>query len=429
MNDLTQLERRFPLPTWQPAAFAVMLLLGLVGIWTVLADLDQVVIASGTVVPQGKVRVVQHLEGGIVTDILVREGERVTPGQVMVRLDLGSQGLNVEAIQVKLDGLVLQRARLMAHVANVDLHFPEAEATRQSALMEAERSAYAMRRREHESNVLMLRKQREERGLELEGLSANLTAAEKNLALLRQQQEIMQRLSKNNTVPRMQVLGVEREVEELLGTISSIEVGLPLAEAALSAAEERVELEQHRFRSENAALLREVELEIAGQRELLQRALNQERRTVVSSPIEGLVKNLRVNTLGGVVGAGQPIVDLVPIEERLMIEARLPPEDIGHISVGQDVVVKITTYDYLRYGGLEGRVSHIAADSTADANGVHFFRLFVETDSNALGDGAHSLPISPGMEAQVDIQIGTRSVLSYLVQPVLKLRQEAFREP
>jgi len=429
MTGLGALYARFPLPSWQPLAWLVMALLTVVGVWAAQAQLNQMVIASGVVVPQGKVRVVQHLEGGIVTDILVREGEPVTAGQTLVRLNLGTQSLNAQEIQVRLDGLRLQRTRLLAHVANVDLHMPSAEVERQPALAEAERAAYSTRRREHESNLAILRKQRDERKLELKALATRLSAADKNLALLRQQQEIATRLSASNLIPRMQVLDIEREMEQLLGEIAALKVAKPLAKAVLEEAEERIEQEQRRFRSEAAALLREVELDIARQQELLERARKQERRTEVASPVDGIVKNLRVNTLDGVIGPGEPIVDLVPVDETLVIEAQLPPEDVGHVEVGQAAIIKISTYDYLRYGGLEGRVSHIAADSTVDAAGDHYFRIFIETERNHLQADGETFPISAGMEAQVDIQIGTRSVMAYLVQPVLKLRSEAFSEP
>ena len=151
-------------------------------------------------------------------------------------------------------------------------------------------------------------------------------------------------------------------------------------------------------------------------------------RAEILSPIDGIVQDMKINTIGGVVGPAEPIVEIVPSKERLVVEAQLSPSDIGHVAVGQPATVKISTYDFLTYGSLSGQIVNVSADSNADAEGNHFFRLIVETDSDRLQVGAQSYPISPGMQAQVDIELGQRSVLRYIIEPALKLRDEAFRD-
>ena len=171
-----------------------------------------------------------------------------------------------------------------------------------------------------------------------------------------------------------------------------------------------------------------MELEVGRQQELLTTARAQQQRSEVVSPIDGVVKRSRFNTIGGIVRPGDSIMEIVPSEDVLVVEARLSPVDVGHVAVGQPALVKISTFDYLRYGGLEGTIKHVAADSSADQSGQQFFKMIIETSTSRLEIGEQSYHIKPGMEALVDVKIGTRSALSYLIKPVLKLRHEAFRE-
>ena len=305
MTDLDLLLRRFPLPTWRFLALVVITIILVVSVWASQAKLDQIAIAQGVIVPQGKVRTVQHLEGGIVTGILVQDGDQVEAGAPLLKVDLASGGLRPAEIRAHLDGLRLQRARLMAHVANIDLTLPAEEATRQADLAKAERSAYTNRRREYETNLRMLQSQRDERKLEQEALRTRLATATRNLALQEEQLAMAQSLADKELLPRMQVLDRKRETEQLRGEIASMEVAIPLSRAVLAEAEARIQHERNRFVSEASTQLRDVESEIARNEEALKRAKEQEIRTAVLSPIDGIVQNLRVTTIGGVVGSGE----------------------------------------------------------------------------------------------------------------------------
>ena len=428
MKGLDRILTRFPVPSWQPLAWLTMVMLAGSATWASVAELDRVAVASGTVVPQGEVRVVQHLEGGIVTAIHVREGDAVTLGQPLIQLDLGSGGLNAEEIQVRLDGLELERSRLLSEYASLALSLPGAPSSRQPQLAEAERAAFLSRRRAHDSNLAVLREQTRQKELEVQSIESRLASLERNLEISRKQYEMAHRLGERQLVPEMRVLDLAREVEQIEGEISTLRIALPTAETAQSEAEERLINERHRFGKEAAERLREVELEIARRRELLERASHQAVRTEIVSPIDGVVQDMKINTIGGVVGPAEPIVEIVPSKERLVVEAQLSPSDIGQVVVGQPATVKITTYDFLTYGSLPGRIVNVSADSNTDAEGHHFFRLIVETDSDHLSVGEQRFPISPGMQAQVDIGLGRRSVLRYIVEPVLRLREEAFRD-
>lgn len=428
MSALDQTLKDFPRPSWRTAAWSVIGVMGAGLLWASMATLDRIALADGVVAPQGRVRAVQHLEGGIADKILVRDGDVVEAGQELLHIDLGAGGLNTDEIQVRLDALRLERARLLAETAQIDLHLPAEESARQPDLARAEAALYKSRRREYDSRLAMLRDQKSQRELEVQSISTRLDAARRRMVPLREQRDIAETLSAAKLMARSQALTLAREYETVEGEIRALEVGLPQAQAALAEARERELHERNRFRNEASERLRLVEAEVARQRELLNRADDQAHRTVLRSPISGVVKNLSVHTIGGVVRPGEPVLEIVPSDENLVLEAQLSPNDIGHVAVGQPVTIKIATYDYMTYGALDGWVSHIAADATIDDAGRHFFRLIIETDSDALHVGEDAYPISPGMTATADIKLGERSVFRYLIDPIAKLRDEAFRD-
>ncbi|MFZ9448678.1 MAG: HlyD family type I secretion periplasmic adaptor subunit, partial [Alphaproteobacteria bacterium] len=215
--------------------------------------------------------------------------------------------------------------------------------------------------------------------------------------------------------------------ERLDGELAVTMQQIPRAEAAIAEMRERIKEEQVKFQRQAYEELGRVEATIQRTRELLADAVGQRVRTEIRSPSDGVVKNVRYTTVGGVVRAGDPIMEVVPADDTLVVEARLNPVDRGYVREGQRAVVKVTAYDYVRYGALEGKVALIAADSTTENSGGVFFRVVVETQGH-LGEKPGDYPVVAGMQASVDIHTGARSVIDYLVRPVLKLRHEAFRE-
>ncbi len=205
-------------------------------------------------------------------------------------------------------------------------------------------------------------------------------------------------------------------------------MAVPRTRAALEGARERLKEERLKFQSSANSELGQIDQELARAREQLQQATRQADRTVITSPIDGVIKKLYINTLGGVVQPGEIIMEIVPSGQALLIEAKLDPKERGFIEEGLLALVKVSTYDFVRYGGLDGRVSQIAPDATVDEQGNSFYRVVIETDKNYLGASESEFPILPGMVASVDIKTGTQSVAEFLIRPVLKLRSEGFRE-
>jgi adhesin transport system membrane fusion protein len=428
VNRLDALVAKNPMPGWRVAALTVAGLIAVALIWGAFARLDEVSVAPGEVVPQGQVKTIQHLEGGIIQQINVAEGDTVTKDVPLVQLELGISGTNREELEVQNDGLALRRLRLVAEANGRPVEFPKEIAPRLRDVMASERDAYESRRRQFESSLAVLQSQTQQKTLDIRALDAKRAATEGNLKRARERLDISAGLLKSNLVPRTDHLQLEAEVENLAGQLLEIQAQIPKEREALSGLKEQERFADLKFRRDAADELGQVDLAIARNRELLTKATDQERRTVIRSPIDGVVKNLRYHTVGGVVRAGEPIMEIVPLDEKLIVETRLNPIDIGYVHTGQSAVVKITTYDFVRYGGLEGTVTTVAADTSLDRNGAAYYRVVVATDRSYLGDRPGVNPIAPGMQATVDIHTGSKSVLQYLVEPVVKLRHEAFRE-
>jgi membrane fusion protein, adhesin transport system len=428
MSRLEGLLVHHPLPTWRFAAWPIMALIATLLIWANFARLDQVAVATAEVVPQGKVKVIQHLEGGIIEHIYVAEGSAVRAGDPLVRLDLATSGVNRKELRARLDSALLHRARLLAESSGAALALPADAAARQPNVADAERQAYAARGHELASSLGVLKEQVHQRELEVQELDAKRKSATNNLALARERLKMSASLLQEGLTARMEHLRLQAEVESLEGELQELGPALPRARAAVAEAAQRLREGEVRFQREAREGLGETEQTIARVQELLAEATDQGVHAEIKSPIDGVVKKLRYNTIGGVMAPGEAIMDIVPTGAKLVIEAKLSPIDRGYVDAGQPALVKVSTYDFVRYGGLTGVVSQVAPDASIDKSGAPYFEVIVETDKAYLGDQAGKLPITPGMQATVDIHTGTRSVMEYLIKPVLKLRDEAFRE-
>lgn len=429
LRPLDAVIARHPIPTWRPLAWAIMILLGFLGFWASEAKLDTVAVAEGEVKPQGETRIVQHLEGGIIQELLVREGERVEKGQTLLRLDADTSSTNRDELLVRLDGLRLQRARFEAERSGSPLSLPDEIANARPLIAEAERQTYESSMTTLRGEITILENQERQKRQEIDELAVKRAALVKDRNLTRERYETSLPLLERKLVTRLEILDLEREMERLEGELKSLDASLPRARSALAEAQERRRSLIDTFRSDAASALSETELEIARNEQLLNRADRQAGRYDIRAPIEGVVNVLYFNTIGGVVRPGEPIIEIVPSRDKLIVEARVNPIDIGYIRPGMPATVKITTYDFIRYGSLKGEIITVAADiETDDATGAQFFPIIVETEETQLSSGEARYEIFPGMQATVDLHLGDKTVMEFLLQPVIKMRLEAFRE-
>lgn len=374
-------------------SFSVYLMLATVvaaGAWAATTRVDLVTRTEARVVPEGREQIISSLEGGLLRELLVHDGESVHTGQVLVRLDptrLASQQSEGEAKRL---ALLATQARLVAESRNEALIFP-AELDKQPDLQRTEREAYMDRRRV---------------------LAEAVSALEYSTMLLRRELQVAEMMASQGLMSEVEVMRLRRQISDL----------------RQAAAERR-----GRYRQEASTQLLQVQTELA---QLQQQQLARDdavRRTELTSPVDGIVKNIRARTTGGVVAAGAPILEIVPRGQRLLIEARIKPSDMGFVRIGQSAEIKLSAYDYNLYGGLKGVVETISPDALGDTernNGgpdATWFRALVRVEQSTLQGPEGALPVHPGMTGTAEIITGQRTVLAFVLRPLLKV-QEAFRE-
>ncbi|MDC0039091.1 HlyD family efflux transporter periplasmic adaptor subunit, partial [Gammaproteobacteria bacterium] len=551
--------KRYGTPVLPPMAIIVMVLLTSFGFWAHHAELDQIVTAMGKVAPRGEVKVIQHLEGGIIETFHVEEGDHVAINDPLVTLDLAGRGFNEQELQVRLNQRLLARARLEAEASGHVLRFAEGLVELRPTQVAAEKNAYQARAAELKSALSVLDRQKEQRIRKLSELEATRSSVEKSLdrrrlakarlegealgkkpvfpkaivarrpellkselaafdahqkelkgALLvikRQQEQrlskieelkasrdsfsrslefdrkelvVQEKLYKEQLSSELTLIAARQKVEDKLGRLQVIKRAIRTQQAEHKELAARRGETVARFRSQardqaasnEGAILTEKlgqlevvkrtidtvraesdefdarfdetiarfrrrardestanEAEISALTERLNIASAQQGRAVIRSPIAGEVKNFRYHTVGGVVGAGQAILEIVPLLEQLVIDSKSAPADRGLIRAGLAAEVKLTAYDFLRYGSLYGEISHVASDTSFDETMGPYYRVVVTTEQAYIGDDATQHQITPGMDAIVEIKVGTQTVLQALIRPVARVWSEALREP
>lgn len=410
---------------WDRRWMAILLLLLL---WTLLAHLDRVISAQGKVVPLDKVKVIQHLEGGIVKNVLVKENQTVKMGEPLVELDLATAGVNGLEMSARMASFRVAQIRLQSESTGVEPRWPTDLEKQFQAVAEAERSTYLARRTELANTLAAIDGQITQGRQRVAELRARMSALEANLSIARQELAISEGLVKDKLVSQLEHFQRKSAVERLVGDIEGTRQAIPGAQAGVEEAMARRREEESKYRRRATDERTELERKMASLTEELNRAQDQEKRAVIRAPIDGIVKNVKYGTIGNVIKSGEPIMEVVPLKDQLVVELRLSPSDRGYVKIDQKALVKISAYDFYRHGGLEGRVTAIAADTDSGRNEEQYYRVVVSTDKSHLGADAKTMPITPGMLADVDIKVDTQSVFWSLLRPVLKLKHEAFRE-
>jgi membrane fusion protein, adhesin transport system len=408
------------------ALFATALL------WATFAKLDEVTRGEGRVIPSSKRQVIQNLEGGIVKDLLVREGDQVTKGQVLLRIDSTGFSSNLGEVAAKDLSLSAAVARLTVEASDPDadvIPFPKELKDTAPEVVQAETTLFDIRRRGLLNHINVLKERLTQRKQELAELQENLKRSAAGREIANKELKLKVPLAEKGIISKVDVLRLEREIADLDGQIATTEQSIPKVESAVREAERLIEEEKITFRQNAQAELNTKLAELAVVKQSLTGAKDRVNRTEVRSPVDGIVNKLLVNTIGGVVRASEPMIEITPIEESLFVEARIKPSDIAFIGPGQSALVKITAYDFTIYGSLEGNVERISSDSTVDEQTKEsYYLVTIKTREGTLRKVKDSMRIIPGMVASVDIITGKKSVLSYLLKPIIKARQEALRE-
>jgi adhesin transport system membrane fusion protein len=415
-------------PVWRRLDRQIVALVMIALAWSFIGQVDQVITAPGKVIPQDKVKVIQHLEGGIVKRVIARENAMVKAGDPLVELDLATAGINLSEMTARMAALQFAKARLEAESQGHPPKFPADLANQFPAVAEAERSTYKTRHEELAGALDAFSGQSAQGRQRVTELQAKLASLEANLKLARQELAVSEDLVQDKLISQLEHFQRKSAVERLKGEVAMTLQAIPGAQAGQNETNARRREEEAKFRRRAADELGELERKLTSLRQELGRANDQEGRALIRAPIEGIVRNVRYQSTGNVVKPGEAIMEIVPVGEELVVEVNLNPADRGYVTLNQPAVVKISAYDFFRYGGLEGRVTAIAADTDTGKNDEHFYRVTVSTTRSWLGASPGQLQISPGMVGEVDIKANSQSIFWMLIKPVLKLKHEAFRE-
>lgn len=398
-------------------------------VWSAFADVEQVASAPGVVRPAGKVKVVNHPDGGRVAAILVSEGDRVQVGQLLLELDPEVVREEIAKRTNEWMSLSAEVSRLEAEANGGPPDFdPEVRSSRPD-LVATHGQLYESRRQALEARRAVADRVIEQRARDRAALAARLKQLGSSLKILREQEKAVAELADKGYFPRLRYLSIRRQVSELEGQIAETREAARSAESALAEAKSRRASIDGERRSEVLTRLTGARRE----RDRTKSSLVQEearlRNLSVRAPTAGAVQNVNVVSVGQAIRANEPLMNIVPSGAQLVVEARVSNDDIGYVVPGQKATVKIRTYDFVRFGALEGVVEQIAPDAMPDPEtGQMLFNVMVRTDRAYLGRNPGEHPVNPGMEAAVDLQIGERSILSYLTDRLSRTAQSAFRE-
>jgi len=397
--------------------------------WASFAELDEVTRGSGKTTPASHIQVIQNLEGGILAEILVKEGQQVEKGQALLQLDAVRFSSSLNENKLKYYELLAATARLSAEVANKVLIIPKEVLTIAPEIANNARQLFESRRNELEASTKILDEQIIQRGQELIELKAKAGQISRSYQLLKEEVDMSAPLVDEGAMSRVELLRIKREANDLRGQLTAARLSIPRVQSALDEAKNKLSETQIRFQTKALEELNQAKAELDRTSESTLALEDRVTRTRVISPVKGIIKQLKVTTVGGVIQPGMDLLEIVPLEDQLLIEAEIRPADIAFLHPGQKAIVKLTAYDFSIYGGLEAELEHISADSiTNEEDGENYYIIRLRTNKNYLEKNGAKLNIIAGMTAEVDILTGKKSVLDYILKPILKAQQRALRE-
>ena len=397
-------------------------------IWASFATLDEIARAEGKVIPSTQIQVVQNFEGGILTSVKVKPGQSVLAGQTMLTLDDTRFASSYREGKLTSNELIARVARLEAEISGEDFSQNNLSDQMQGVYFGDEIQLFQARKQALESSLEILKQQK----TQLEAALDELRAKEKRLAedaeIKKEQLELTKPGVQSGAVSQVELLRQKAAFSESLGKLKETRLAIPGSIAAVKEAEKKVQERLQQFISEAQAQLNIAKTELQKANVSNVALEDRVRRTEVKSPVNGTINQVLVNTIGAVVQPGMPLIEIVPADDTLLIEARIRPADIAFVYPGQQAKVKLTAYDFAIYGGLDSVIELISADSITDQIGGAYFKIQVRTEKNYLGTAETPLPIIPGMMASVDIITGEKTVMDYILNPLRRARSAALTE-
>lgn len=407
---------------------AILVFLTFAVLWAAWSEIDVVTRGEGRVITSSQVQLIQNLEGGILAEIPVREGETVEKDQVLFRLDATRFESSYREGEQQKFALQARIARLAAEAGGTVPEMPAGLGEKHPEIVKQELALHAARAKDLASKIDILREQLAQRRNEIIELRAREKTQREGLAIIAREIAISAPLVTQGVISEVELMRLQREQVRIRTEVEAASLAAPRVESSIAEVRRKIDETTSAFRAQAGAELALSRAELAKHAETLPALEDRVTRTTVRSPVKGIVKSILNKTLGGVVQPGNPLAEIVPLEEQLLVEARIKPADIAFIAVGQRAVVKVTAYDYSIYGGLEGKIVLVGADSIVPQQGEPYYIVHVRTAASVLKFGGKSLPVIPGMTTSVDVLTGKKSVLNYLLKPVNRAMERALSE-
>ena len=401
-----------------------IILFGLI-IWSYFAEVDEVTRGEGRVIPSKQLQIIQSLDGGIVTDILVKEGDTVIKGTPLIRIDETRAVSSLRENQSQYMALLAKQARLEALATGGAFNPPPEVQKQEPELYAQEYALYQSSKDELASTINISRDQMEQREKELAEVQFKKELAEKTYESTSKELAANKPLLASGAVSEIDILKLERDVNHAKSDIDQSRAQLARIQAAISEARRKITEVDQTFRSTVRTELNDTSAKLGSLTETSVALSDKVKQSTLISPVKGKINKIFFNTVGGVIQPGKEVMELVPLDDALVIETKIEIRDIAFLRPNQPAVVKLTAYDYTIYGTLDAVVEGISPNSTVDDKGNAYYLVRVRTLKSSLGKG---LPIIPGMVAQVDVLTGKKTILSYLLKPVLKAKARAFTE-
>jgi len=406
-------------------------------LWASFAKIDELARGNGKVIPANKIQSIQNLDGGIVSEILTKEGVHVKKGQALMKIDTVRFQASLEENKEIYLSLIAKKTRLNAELKyNAQkrmrkLRFPKELKDIDSDYMNIESRLFKNRVNEYSSSIKTLKFQLYQKRQELREIYAKESQLKRSLVLIAKQEKTIHRMVNSGSKSSVELLKTQSQYNQTSGELEAATLSIPRIKLSIAEAKSKMTERDNKFQTEASKELQEVESELKKVSSRLVSDNDKLSKTIVRSPVNGIVKQIKINTIGGVVKSGDTLMEIVPDSDILLVEAKIDPKDIAFINPTQKVIVKITAYDFSIYGGLEGKIIEISADSIKDEDskdGKTYYKVVVKTTKNHLERNGEVLPIIPGMIASVDIVTGKKTILDFILKPILKTKQGALHE-
>ncbi|OIQ47969.1 MAG: hemolysin secretion protein D [Gammaproteobacteria bacterium MedPE] len=438
---LTEAPSIHRLTIWALAALILTFI-----IWAYFAALEQVTSGEGKVIPSSNTQIVQSLDGGILEELYVREGMSVVKGQPIARIDdtrfqsdvnqqkqeVDSLRANIIRLRAELSSILVgddSNWRLQIKIAKKEVIFTNEFTEKMPELVARQQQEYNGRLDSLINQLAIQGRKIEQKKQEIQELDSKVATLQRSYDFANKELSLTRPLAEKNIIPEVELLKLERNVNDILGELEGVQLLRPKSESSLSETVLQRRETALKYRTDTRAELNKMQAELSRMNEAQVGVQDKVEKALMTSPVVGTIKTIHINTLGGVITPGQPLMEIVPTQDKLLIEAKIKPQDIAFLHPGLPAIVKVTAYDFAKYGGLHGKVEHISADTTQDDKGNSFYVIRVRTDSSSIiKKDKTELPIIPGMMTTVDVITGKRTVLEYILNPVLRAKQSALRE-